>query len=56
MLILTEADLLQNIGNLHRTALHTKPEEFAVLAGKGEFTFHGLIGGAAGSIAALVNM
>lgn len=44
------------MGNLHRTARHTQPEEFAVLAGKGEFMLHGLIGGAAGSIAALVNM
>jgi len=45
-----------NLGNLHRTAAHTDPEHFAVMAGKGEFLLHGLIGGASGAIAALVNM
>jgi dihydrodipicolinate synthase/N-acetylneuraminate lyase len=44
------------MGNLHRTSVHTDPRHFAVLAGKGEFLFHGLIGGASGAIAALVNM
>lgn len=44
------------MGNLHRAALHTKPEEFAVLAGKGEVLFPSLVSGAAGCIAALVNM